>query len=632
MNPFLFLYMGGDFLLPLVFDSTGEIRNDDNLESLPFTGDYSLIGNTLKRLYETYLGSGDTVDTVYVFSEDIKVDVRKALIYAMMENGFRPVSYLVPFTDIVMEYVKDNNSSIVSSEGDLAVIFNAVGDSLVKTTAVFSEDKWVAEGLNDRPMRGFSDDPVKDALVRKIIEKVDARNGFITKEEEIKNEFSKQKGNIDRWLERQKEDMSIFIDDYVYHFGGERKSVTIDGKEFVELSKNALSPFIQGIQASIDSNVRFLVFCGKAFESVTIVEAIKDSLKTDIPIRLITPGLLPEVFKHFKLSAHTETCDLDNFEKEIKYDRNQRKKVSSWVKLCPEIKQVKEKAEQIVSSLRSLVEEDEKKLSKQWAECLLILKKEHFDPERDFDPAFIIMANGFHNPNTSKQKQNAKALLEDINQRIIPRIGDVPANLGKVAKEELDLLNERLNKLITQSGDQDTKYKSYKDSLDKFRNNYPEYTRLIAQLSRPIPYPEKQAVIRRLSEISPFDLPSTDIPSVRVRLDARIDYVKKGWFSKKKILVVDFQVIDAVLPCDAVLNVAIGTSISVQEKSSTCLRYEINKDEHSFHEKIDLAEEFPKAINAKALEISLWPSERVMDTSAIQDVNSPQVPRFVVKL
>lgn len=668
-KPFLLIYVGEDFLFPTVFDAGGtacsmkteasryfwlyfnasstspdyayeykiKVANQESgyygdflkkcaaKEKVLIDGadhdyfnliKYSGLTDSLRDLFVKYARmDASTIDTAYVFAESIPDEQRKVFIQGMMRCGFQPIAYSVLLSEVIMDYISQNNRLLKPVLGDRVLILNSVNDKLVLTDAVFDGETWMSDGTCHVEER-FGDSPIKDALVRYVIRTVDQSRSFLHNDSLLQEEFEFQRSNADKWMGLPRFDGDIHIADFHYKSYGGPFSCSVSDKIIERETELALNRIVSNVTDYINNrigkNLIMTVFTGVAFEDKALVEKMVWGLNIS-EYRVITASLMPDVFSRYVAKFGDERGNFSRFDREMATLRTNRQSVSAWGASAAEIRNLRIQIKAAVETMEQNAQTEIEHYEQMLKACDTCLEQSKFQQATEKLTAYPLPGEPML---IAIKKANEQADAAKRNQHLFDSVSSIRG--ARSAIEDIGNQVKRINELIRQSDDREAGLRKCQEQIDYYQLHYDEYIRLKNLFNSPdVPVPERRSIWEKMKPLTKEPLPELVLQHVRVRLNSEIRMVRKCLFSKKKLLSVRLDVLEGgKLPCPAVMNIMGSMPIEAMEESSTCICLDIPQGESSFVHEFDLSEE-KRIQEGTPLYIAVFTDKHQIDTDAI---------------
>lgn len=678
-KPILMLYVGEDFLFPMVFSAEGTAYSLREERVRYFwlyfnvatgSADYSHqykaeVANQVPGYYGNFLencASGQTVNiqgrsyayayllehtgmaedlkklfsgciadytpeipTAYVFAESIPARQRKALLEAMKQWGFSAVSYSALFSEIVMHYIQRDDPEMKPVLSDRALILNSVNDDLVLTQAIFDGEKWISDGICQIE-KEFGESPIKDALVRYVIHSIDRSNGYLYSDALKNEEFVFQRHNADKWLNQTQTGGDLYVSDFQYKGYGGPFTCTVPEKVLQQEIRDSLRKTVSGVTAyirdRIGDHLRIVVMVGSAFEDRDVVDKIVDGLSFP-KYRVLTGELLADIFADFSLEYSQEE-DLRLFDSILKKQEMRGQAVSDWAGSAADIREhliAIRAALEVLRKQDALEQENFEAVRRRWKEAMV--KSDFEAAEQALDKVEL--------PNAQMRdaRQSANVWTNKVRERqdTYRKMDILPG--AHAATQEIIVCKDAINELIVQSNNRVTELSQLRKKTAEYKQNYPRFIELKNQFDQPATsHQERKEIREQMAALTMESVPDAVLRHVKVSLEASISRERASLFRTKKMLHVHFEVLNGEsLPCPAVLNILDTVPLRAMPDSHACIRIDIPQGERAFSQDFDVSAE-PRIQEGKALYITLLTEEHQIDTDAILDESGSDKPIF----
>lgn len=675
MDPVLLLHVGEDFLLPVIFDRAGNpydmaadasrrlwlyfdtqgpevdygfryksafARRDpscygDFFRSLEREGSraqiwgrpcfvfdllrLSTLLKDLKDLYERVIHSSYTdIPTAYVFSECIPENSRMRFMEGMEKEGFKTVGYSHLLTDCIVGYVARQDVSLQPSFGDTVLVVVSDNDRLQMTQSVFDGETWMSDGVFSI-VEDFSDSPLKDGLVRYVMETIDRQNGFLVDDAKWKEEFEYQRPNADRWLALPRDREGNFhIMDFRYK-GQERQfSCRVSSRQLEVEREQRLQVAIGALRKykdeQIGESLKRIVFCGAAFDDADLVDIMVRSLGKPKDYR-ITSASLHRVFHSFMADYGKETEDYCNYERTMQASLEARGGIHKWISSATSIRKLRLALQDELGRLQEHFKKDEQSMKAMGQEYEDAMKASRFE-----DALQAITRSRIPSESMEKTIRTATEELVKV-QEMEDQVFDKVKGVGRAGKviEEIKELEKQIREQIKASKGQEDQLKAWKSERIQYKDSYEEYQRLRADFNRSRNPLERRRLHERMKNMTKEPLPALELPHVSVHVDGKVEVRGKRSFGKgEKVLSVWMDVLDGnTLPCEALLCISKHGLVEPGEDGPDCIVIKVPKKTDAFSKEIHVDQE-PRLHGVSHVNIYVFPALEEIDRDAIQMV------------
>lgn len=563
--------------------------------------------------------SVNCIPTVYLFadSEVITDDAKSHFIEKMEQEGFAPVSFSVNPIIPICKYIQKEISSFKPSFGDSVLFLSSVGETLRFSSAVFDGESFLTDGRTRR-VDNFGDAPLKNALIRYVVDSIDRSCGGIFATPARKEaEYRFQLRNADKWFNIRRDRNGDFdVDDFKFSFDPESQSprTTLVRGSFLEAEQeDTVRQAIEKIKLFVNEVLRkdpcFIVFSGEAFEDDSFSSKILQKLEIKEKIILTTNTFAKALFQYFNLFPDKEER-FNNFKKISLGIQRENKGVSEWIRNASRINAIEKDLSICQKDLEDALKSDDAILQEMLNKCAAHLRKSRFEEARKALSLYELPSSRVVNSKKDALSVRSSSIeMAPIYERIevvgkarqmviwIHSLEDKIQSLSSVADENASCICSKLAR------------------IDELEEKHPEYLVLKWKFEREKDFRTRKALLEKMRAITEEELPEITLPHVSATLSANI--VISGKFCKKtKIL--KFQVdidSDKQLPCDAELHIATKSLTSVEDRM--CFSIDIPKGTAgSFSGELKLPHQFvePK----KTIYLYLFPNESVIDKNAIK--------------
>ena len=616
----------GDFFKAVEAGSTAQINGRD----LPYfellrQGDFLA---EIRALYRGHTGATDAkIPTAYVFAESIGLAARKLFLSAMAKEGFECLSFSLLPGEILSAYVQAKRRDMEPEFGDYLLFLNSAGDSLRISHGIWDGNVWLCDGTF-KTIQAVGDSPLKDALVKYVVDEVDKNRGYLSAPGAKEREYAFQKKNADRWLDLQRmaargnvqsETVDFDIDDFTYSVDPNmRFSCHVSGNFLRAVQDQAVGSSVKAIgtyveECAIKNRLKAVVFIGRAFDDerfATMVWNELDNPSFRVPITSIEMG---RAYGSFFQGFINLQEPLGKFSEIMKRKERERKGVAEWIKAAGRINDLIAELKAFVPRFKNAVSEDASKVEEMLGLVHDRLKVSKFDEAKEKLRMHVVPSEKVREMKSRVGKlKDALVELETVFAKIQGLEG------ARAVSETLIQLGGNLDACIQQEKENTGKISKAGEIIEFFRNHYDEYQEKLARFRRSRSLLERKELVKGMSEITMEELPAVELPHVTAEVKYQVETRRAGLFRRKKYLIVSVTVRNGeTLPCPAILNISCSPMVEACLDGPTCIGYEIAKGEREFSHEICVDEE-PRLKGCSRVFIYLNPHPQELDRKAVQ--------------
>lgn len=678
MEPRLLIYVEEDYLLPVAFDADGRLekytKNDDNRLWLYFhsygqqveyarkyarnvaLGQYGFYGNFFESLvrgqkasiagqdfpyfdllrqssclrsiasfYKEHTGDrAASVPTSFIFAESVPLEARKIFLSGMETNGFKVKSFSVSISKLLTEYVSSTRSLDFSFSDHVLMIASAAG-TIRLSTIVYDGDNFLSDGTC-KVIHGVGDAPLKDALVRFVVDTVDRNKGYLTTPEKRSAEYAYQYANVEKWLGiRRNANGDFDIDDFAYSFEPEMCfSCQVSGTLFKSVQEDAVRNTVAAInayrEAVIGPDMRLAVFVGHAFDDDNFVSMMRASLGNPQVVTL-TSSRIPEAFKAFGPDYLSSDEPLDKFDALTALQRKDSIAISKWIETASKMRSLLEAFEDELPKIEKHVKSDIDLVDQMqnMRDCALRTSNFAFAKEK-------LKVYEVPGENTRVSKSVICRLLDDKDE-MAPVFESVESIAGaRLVIERIEQYAEAAVGFIAAIKAIDDRLAALRGEVVFFESHYDEYLELKKKFQRAKTLVEKREIVEAMESLTMEPLPALKLNPVSVRLHGQIRVEKSGFLGLKKKRYLEYSAVvlnNESLPCNAILDISTDAQIKANTGDSRCIACDFKAGESSLSGEIQLPD--GRLNEGSPIYIYLFVAPDVLDKTAID------APYFIVK-
>ena len=573
MKSQLLLYINTSIIVPVSCDAGGRSHGT---EPIYYSGKINSEQiEQIKDFYQSTTGVS-TIDTHYVFAENLDATFRKELITDFSNEGMQPKSFTLNPSIILAEYALKQASSAESSFGEHVMIVYSNDEALRLTATVYDGTQW-QWNANNKVIDKVGSSPLKRCIIECLIAAKDKSSGSLD-ERKREKEIEYQMQFADEWLSEYKKLSSSdnFIVDFKFSFETSSVRLRIPKKE-IELSYDKiLSPAVSTIidykKERCNASVKYAVFFGPAFEEENFTLKVKNAIECNEQFSVITINKFGKVLRDFLVGCEFEE-DFGKYDRITQEKERIYKSNLEWIQYAQELIEFGGKLEAELKELNIRVADDTASLEAIIGSCNAQMQKSAFDEAREvlggkIFPS-VLAGNSIKEARLLlAQKENLEGVFEKLE-----RVDGARILITKIQNNA-----ENLSDLINKSNSHADAIKNKSARIDFCESKYDEYLDLKRKFKRTTVYKEQKALVEQMQEISDEPMPALKLRQVFAEIIARKEKVKAGWFKKKDILHVTVKVKDDdTLPCEALLNISNKVRIKSSEGDDDCLAFEIEK-------------------------------------------------------
>lgn len=671
MKPILLILVEEDFLLPVVYDADGRtfLLSEDGDSRIPlyfyssdnvvdygwkyktevdkgsfgYYGDFcrkvgagskaSVFGkelpyfdllrlsgltNKLSSFFASETAVKDKViPTGFVFAESLEFPARRAFMEKMKGEGFLPVSFSVNPTDMTLSYVVGSRVEEFAF-GDYIAVITSAADSLRLTTCVYDGETWLSGG-DCKVVDGIGDAPLKQALVRCVVDTVDKNRGFLTADRARRQrEYLYQMVNADKWFSFYKNQNDDFdIGDFRYSHDPDASYSCHIPRSLLEsifgdTVNKAMSEIGSYVRAATGKNsLKLAILCGAAFDDDKFASMVKAALG-NVPGTCLQSYALQDVYKKFPTDWDSVAEDFSEYDKIVSRERKNRLAVTAWVASASKIRQLWTAMESSVPYLKELVDADIRRLDEMLGMADSCLATSRFNDAREKLVAYNLPGDA-----TGSAKADVRVQLTELDelqmtfQSVMSVNGAryVVGRIKRLAEDAADLM-----KVV--NGFQDVLAKK-KERITFFEAHYDEYLELKRKFNRAVTVPERREIVEKMRCFTMEPLPELRLNPVKVDLSAEVVTEKASLFRKTRKLLCRATVENGeVLPCAAVIDISTKVQITANMGDAHCIAVPFGKGESALEAEFALPDK--RLEDGKPIYVYLFAGADVLDKNAIE--------------
>lgn len=559
-----------------------------------------------------------SIPTVYLFadSEAISECSKSRFLQKMKEEGFPPISFSVNPIIPVCRYVQTEISSFKPEFGNSILFLNSVGETLRFSSAVFDGESFLTDGKTGR-VENFGETPLKNALVRHIVDAVDHSCGrILTTTEKREAEYRYQLRNADKWFNIRREENGDFdVEDFLFSFDPEGQSprTTFVHGSFLETeqentARQAIEKINQFVYEVLGQKPVFIVFFGEAFEDDTFTTKILQKLYIKDKI-VFTPNTFAKaLFQYFDIFQEKEES-IERFDKIFKDIQRENKGVSEWIRNASKIIAIEKDLSNGKKELEAALKKDNDCFTEMMNKCANHLKKSRFEEARNSLSIYELPSSRVVSAKRDAQSAREKSREMTPLYERIECIGRARLKVSTIHELEDTILT-----LSKKTEENAAAISAKQTRIDELEARHPDYIALKRKFDREKDYRTRKSLIEQMRGITEEELPEITLTHVTAKLSAQIE-VGGNCFKKTRTL--KFSVVidrGEQLPCGAELHIATKSLTSVEDRM--CYSFDIPKGSSgTITGELRLPHPFvePK----KTIYLYLFPNEEVVDKNAI---------------
>lgn len=563
--------------------------------------------------------SVNSIPTVYLFadSEVITDEAKYHFIEKMEQEGFTPISFSVNPIIPICNYIQTEISSFNPSFGDNVLFLSSVGDTLRFSSAVYDGESFLTDGWTRR-VDNFGDAPIKNSLIRYVVDSIDRScGGILATTAKKEAEYRFQLRNADKWFNIRREKNGDFdVEDFKFSFDPEsqRPRTTLVRGSFLKAEqentvRQAIEKIKQFVYDILGKDPCLVVFSGEAFEDDSFTSAILQKLNLTQKIILTTTSFPKALFQYFKLYPDKEES-FENFNKVSLGKQRENKGVSEWIRNASRINAIEKDLSVCKRDLEAALKSDNTILQEMLDKCTAHLHKSRFEEARKALTLYELPSSRV----VASKKDALTVRSSSIDMAIIYENVEVVGKARQMVTW-IHSLEDKIQSLCSVADENASCISAKLARIDQLEEKHPEYLGLKRKFERENDFRTRKMLLEQMRSITEEELPEITLPHVTATLSANLE-IKWNFLKKSKIL--KFQVdIDSEeqLPCDAELHIATKSLTSVEDRM--CYSVDIPKGTSgSFTGEMKLPHQFvePK----KTIYLYLFPNEDVVDKNAIK--------------
>lgn len=671
MKPILLIFVEEDFLLPVAYDADGRtfrlsdaddcriplyFYSSDNVVdygwkyktevdkgSFGYYGDFyrkvaagakasvfgkelpyfdllrlSCVTNKLSGFFLRETAVNDKViPTGFVFAESLEFPARKAFMERMMGEGFLPVSFSETPTDMVLSYVVGSRAEEFAF-GDYIAVITSAANSLRLTTCVYDGETWLSGG-DCKVVSGIGDAPLKQALVRCVVDTVDKNRGFLSADgARRQREYLHQMVNADKWFSLYKgQDGDFDIGDFRYSHDPDASYSCHIPRNLLEsifgdTVNKAMSEIGSYVRAATGKNsLKLTILCGAAFDDDKFASMVKAALD-NVPGTCLQSYALQEVYRKFPADWDSSAENFSEYDKIVARERGRLLAVTAWVASASKIRQLWTDMESSVPYLKEVVAADERRMNEMLGMADTCLATSRFADAREKLVAYSLPGDA-----TKSAKADVRVQLAELDDLQMTFQSVMSVNGARHVVERINRLAEDAAELMkTVNGFQDV-LTAKKEQITFFEAHYDEYLELKRKFNRAVTVPERREIVEKMRDLTKEPLPELRLNPVKVLLNAEVVTEKAGLFKKIRKLVCRAKVDKGeVLPCDAVVDISTRVQITANMGDARCIAVPFAKGQSVLEAEFSLPDK--RLEDGKPIYVYLFAGADVLDKNAIE--------------
>lgn len=680
MDSSLLLYVDEDFIIPVACDTEGQIQSmakdgDDRLwlyfASMPSGVDYafkyrnnfvagepgyygdffkaaaegkkvqingydmpyfellrqSSFLQEIRDIFRMHTGATSAIiPTFFVFADSIPAPVRKDFLQSMEKESFRVRSFSALPAAVLSDYVRRSSMGMEAEFGDYILYIFSAADSLRLSHSVWDGENWLADGFCQE-INSVGDAPLKDALVKYVVDEVDKNRGYLAREDARLAEYAHQRKNADKWLALQESakvrnpkalTVDFDIDDFTYsQDSAMRFSCHVSGNFLAGVQENAVRSTVKMIADYVEKNaikghLRTAVFFGKAFDDERFVKMVWDTLEN--PEKVVIPSnRMGKAMGCFYPEFTATTEDIDSFDSVTAKLTLARAGIREWIKVASRIRDLWMQLKAHVPNAEKVVAADTEKVTEMLRMCGERLAHSDFDAAQDRLQGQLIPSEDARNKLVESGR--LASLVADM-QAIFAKIQGI-AGARNVANQ-INSFGERLSGIIQGSKANEKALRDAVEKIQFFREHFAEYKELLSQFNRSKNLMERKELVEKMRPLTMEELPAIELPHVTARVTYRVEKRRVSFFKKKRWLMYWVDVLnEEALPCDAMLNISSTAMLEARNDCAECIGIVIPKGTARFEREICIDDDSRISTASKAY-IYINPVPKELDRKAIQ--------------
>lgn len=557
------------------------------------------------------------IPTGFVFAESLEFPVRKAFMERMKGEGFLPVSFSVTPTDMVLSYVVGSRAEEFAF-GDYIAVITSAANSLRLTTCVYDGETWLSGG-DCKVVSGTGDAPLKQALVRCVVDTVDKNRGFLSADGvRRQREYLYQMANADKWFSLYKgQDGDFDIGDFRYSHDPDASYSCHIPRNLLEsifgdTVNKAMSEIGSYVRAATGKNsLKLAILCGAAFDDDKFASMVKAALG-NVPGACLQSYALQEVYRKFPADWDSRAEDFSEYDKIVARERGRLLAVTAWVASASKIRQLWTDMESSVPYLREVADADARRLDEMLGMADTCLATSRFTDAREKLVAYSLPGDA-----TKSAKADVRVQLAELDELQMTFQSVMSVNGARHVVERIGRLAEDAAELMkTVNGFQDVLAKK-KEQITFFEAHYDEYLELKRKFNRAVTVPERREIVGKMRDLTKEPLPELRLNPVKVCLSAEVVTEKAGLFRKTRKLVCRAKVDKGeVLPCDAVVDISTRVQITANMGDARCIAVPFAKGQSALEAEFALPDK--RLEDGKPVYVYLFAGADVLDKNAIE--------------
>lgn len=444
--------------------------SDKRAEAERLLSDSGLITD-LKAMYSAGGKRPETdIPTVYVFASNIAENARKELIAYMQRRSFATISFTVSIESL--------SAAVLAPDarfGDKLLAFASSGNDLIGSSFIHDTEYMLAETPCVMSDLGYN--PVREALVHYVLNKIEGRHHFLVSKQEFNAELEHQKQFVDDWLRDINLNDAVSTIAFRYNNRGNEYLVQVESdmlknrlNEFVERLLQEMNSYRNRAARSLESPVNTVVLIGDMFDDKDFRNRVATSVGRGAEVRYLPVNDFASVLNAYPALYPQLRQKLNEFERIARRAEDKTSGVQQFINNADTLRSIADEASELAGSYDSLAHSLSQEMDDALTKAEELLAQSNFNgAEECLNSARIPEGNSpdAQAESLNKRVQDNRHLLSNENAEGIAEL--INASLAQIA-----FLRTEIKQQLSRADD-------LRAEISRLRDAWPEYQRLLAE-------------------------------------------------------------------------------------------------------------------------------------------------------
>jgi len=446
--------------------------SDKKAEAKRLLSDSGMISD-LKSLYSGGGRRPETdIPTAYVFAANIAENARKEFIAYMQSRSFATLSFTVSIESLSAAIFAPN-----AKYGDKLLAFASSGSDLIGSSFIYDSPEYM---LSEKPqvMHNLGYNPVREALVHYVINKIENRQHFLTSEEAFRSELEYQKQFVDEWL--RDIDLSDSVSTIAFRYNNRNNEYLVSVEtdllknklnEFVERLLQEMNSFRNRAARSSESPINTVLLIGDMFDDEDFRSRVTASVGRGADVRHLPVKDFATVLSAYPALYPQLREELNEFERLARSTEDKVSDTKQFIDNADTLRSIADEASELAVLYADLADSLTRKMDDVLDKAEGLLAQSNFNGSEEYlDNARIPDGDNrlfAQEANLNIRVQANRNLLSNENAKGIAE--QINASLARIAslRAEIDRQMNRAEELRAE--------------ISRLREAWPEYQRLLSE-------------------------------------------------------------------------------------------------------------------------------------------------------